>query len=109
MKSRVHHDPFRSELGINVDVGFQVFIDAGARVRRELGDVHGGRGVQSDGDTVLLADRAHGRNALRVEARDVVGLAVQLDVEVFDVVLRSPFHAVFDADAAVQIDADTVD
>jgi hypothetical protein len=64
--------------------------------------------MQPDVDAVLLAHRAHRRHPLLVERGDIVGVVVELDVEVLDVVLRRPHDAVLDADVAGQIDTNTV-
>jgi hypothetical protein len=109
MIAGVHHYPLGAELRIDVDVSLQVFVDAVAGMGRVFGHVDRGGRMQADMDAVLLADAPHGRHSLAVEGGDGVGFVIELNVEIFDVVLRGPFHAVFDPDIAAQVDADTLE
>ena len=102
-------DPLCVELGKDVDVAAQVGFDAFADVRRILCNIDRRQRVQCKVHAVPLECGTHIGAARVVERGNRVGGGIELDVDVFDIILCRPVDGVFEGQAAADVDADAVE
>ena len=104
----MHDHPLAAEPLAGFEVAEQIAVDAVAHMRRDLGDVDGGHGVDADVDAVLLAGFADAGDALVGERLDGVRRHVDLQVDVADAVLDGDGDALLDPRSLADIHADAV-
>jgi hypothetical protein len=109
MKSGVDNDPPGAQQGGGVDVGCEIRIDGVGNQRGVFRDVDGGKRVQAEANSVVVAGAADRMCPGRVEAGDDIGASIQLNVDDADVMLRRPVDRVLQREFAADVDADTVE
>ena len=82
-----------------VHVGLDVGVDGFAHIRRELGHVDAGQGVNPQVDVVLVTLRTHFANAIVVPGGQHIGTVIGVEIEEVEVVRGRPGDAILDVRA----------